>query len=317
MPKISVIVPVYNIEEYLCQCIESIISQTLSDIEIILIDDGSTDKSGMICDDYSVRDERVRVIHKKNEGLSCARNDGIKASTAKYIMFVDGDDWVDPDFCYVPFEVAIKNNADLVLFSHKRINKDGCGFPVKTKMASGFLNAEQAIYYSVSVTNAVWVGLYRKDLFDSVKFPEGKLYEDVAVFHRLIHNAKKVYLLNKYLYYRRVGRAGSITTALETRNHPDMREMFVNKINDLISWGYEDFAKQCALSMIINYGWKENGQEWFARICKELQWSDDRNNYISKKHKLLGTVFQASPTLFDAICKITVPAHLNCHKSKL
>lgn len=106
MPKVSVIVPVYNVEPYLRQCLDSIVSQTLKDIEIILIDDGSTDGSGEICDEYKREDHRIRVIHKVNEGLSAARNDGIDASTAPYIMFVDGDDWVEPEFCETPCRVG-------------------------------------------------------------------------------------------------------------------------------------------------------------------------------------------------------------------
>ena len=103
MSKISIIVPVYNVEPYLPKCIDSLISQTMEEIEIILVDDGSTDRSGKICDAYAEADDRIRVIHTQNHGLSCARNEGIDASTATYIMFVDGDDWVERRFCEIPY----------------------------------------------------------------------------------------------------------------------------------------------------------------------------------------------------------------------
>ena len=119
MPHVSVIVPVYNVEEYLRKCIDSIVAQTLKDIEIILVDDGSTDGSGTICDEYASQDKRVRVVHKINGGLSSARNTGIEAASAPFLMFIDSDDWVEPNFCEKPYLAAKNNNADLVLFSFR------------------------------------------------------------------------------------------------------------------------------------------------------------------------------------------------------
>lgn len=116
MVKISIVVPVYNVEEYLVQCIESMISQTLEEIEIILIDDGSVDNCGLICDSYAGRDTRIQVIHKRNEGLSAARNDGLKIASGKYILFVDSDDWIDTDYCQKLYENAEEENfCDVVI----------------------------------------------------------------------------------------------------------------------------------------------------------------------------------------------------------
>ena len=125
MCKVSVIVPIYNIKQYLPRCIDSIRNQTLKDIEIILIDDGSTDGSSEICDQYAAVDPRVRVLHKENEGLSAARNDGIQMARADYIMFVDGDDWVEPEFCELPYRAAVGNNVDAVSFLHVTVSENG------------------------------------------------------------------------------------------------------------------------------------------------------------------------------------------------
>ena len=125
MPQISVVVPVYNIEKYIHKCIESLIHQSMKDIEIILVDDGSFDKTGEICDSYAKCDNRIIVIHKSNEGLSSARNVGIEASNSDYIMFVDGDDWVEANFCELPYNYAKNKNVDLVLFAHNRVNENG------------------------------------------------------------------------------------------------------------------------------------------------------------------------------------------------
>jgi glycosyltransferase EpsH len=119
-PLISVIVPVYNVEKYLTQCVDSVLSQTYSNIEVVLVDDGSTDASPGICDRYAQNDKRIIVIHKKNEGLSSARNKGLEAATGDYIMFVDSDDWIDLDTCEVVLEKALNTNVDLVFWSYVR-----------------------------------------------------------------------------------------------------------------------------------------------------------------------------------------------------
>ena len=117
VPDISIIVPIYNIKAYLDQCLNSLRNQTLQNIEVILIDDGSSDGSSGVCDTYVKKDSRFRVIHKQNEGLSAARNEGLNAALADYIMFVDRDDWVEPEFCEAPYHVAKKNRSGISGFS--------------------------------------------------------------------------------------------------------------------------------------------------------------------------------------------------------
>ena len=124
-PLVSVIVPNYNVERYVRKCLDSLRGQTLREIEVICIDDGSTDESGRIVDEYAKEDERLRVIHTENRGLSAARNRGIDEARADWLMFVDSDDWVDPDFCKVPYEAAIENQADLVIFAVCKVTRLG------------------------------------------------------------------------------------------------------------------------------------------------------------------------------------------------
>ncbi len=119
MPKltpisVSVIVPVYNVIDYLEPCLNSLKDQTLENIEIIVVDDGSTDGSGDICDKFAENDPRFRIIHKKNEGLSAARNDGLDIARGQYTMFVDGDDWVEPDYCNIPYKTATETGIDIL-----------------------------------------------------------------------------------------------------------------------------------------------------------------------------------------------------------
>ena len=115
-PLVSVIVPVYRVEAYLEQCVDSLLGQTLERIEIILVDDGSPDSCGAICDRYAAADPRVRTIHRENGGLSASRNTGIEAAAGEYLMFVDSDDWVESDYCGLPWELARTSGADLVMF---------------------------------------------------------------------------------------------------------------------------------------------------------------------------------------------------------
>ena len=303
MKKISVIVPVFNTEKYIEKCLDSIISQKLEEIEIIVIDDGSTDGSGEICDSYCSQDSRVKVVHKLNEGLSCARNDGIRISTGQYILFVDSDDWIDPDLCSETYNIANQHNADIVLFSHKRVNDvDSRVRLVRTKLKSGQLNIEQAIYYSVCVTNGVWTGLYRRGLFDEVKFPQGKYFEDVATSHRLLFSASRVFLVNKYYYNHRVGRSGSITTNPKTKNHPDLQEMHIRKINDLISWGFKDYAVLYALLVMISYGTDDSGQNFFNDVINGTEIDYTKLSY---KHRLLLLIYKVKPPLFHFLCEFT------------
>ena len=125
MPKISIIVPVYNVEQYLAECIESIRNQSLTDIEIILVDDGSPDNSGAICDDYARKDDRIRVIHKKNGGLSSARNAGLEVAIGEYIGFVDSDDWVDGEMYEVLYKNAVENQAEIAACNIAKMGLDG------------------------------------------------------------------------------------------------------------------------------------------------------------------------------------------------
>lgn len=300
--KISVVVPIYNVAPYLPQCINSIISQTLQDIEIILVDDGSTDGGGDICDEYAQKDDRIKVIHKENEGLSAARNDGIALSTAPYIMFVDADDWVDPEFCEKPYETAIKTDADLVLFHSKSIQNDGRIICLKTDLPAGRLNERQALYFNVRYGENAWLGLYKRELFDDIRYPVGKYFEDSATSHRLIHAAKKTFLIDELLYNYRAFRPGSITAEPATKNHPDIQEMFFLKVKDLINWGYEEFAQYESFRLVEKYGQKRDDQKPFVEIVQKI---DRIPDCFTLKQKLMLHIFRFSPPLFDLICKVT------------
>lgn len=293
MPKISIIVPVYNVASFLCQCIDSLLMQSLKDIEIILVDDGSNDGSGEICNEYATIDNRIKVLHKTNGGLSSARNDGIRISTAPYIMFVDSDDWVAPDFSEKPFIAATQYNAELTLFSYSRIINNRV-YPQNPPFRTGMLNKDDAFQFNTCFAPAVWLGLYRRELFTDICFPDEKIHEDYGTTHRLIHAANSVFFLNENLYNYRIGRPGSIDTEVETRNHPDMREMRLRRIADLTEWGYAELANNDAMYLLIRYGCtgKERLIEMATLRSPSSRW----------QKKILRRILCASPAVFDAVC---------------
>ena len=211
--KISVIVPVYNVEQYLERCVDSIINQTYTNLEIILVNDGSTDNSGKLCDELAKRDERIRVIHKENGGLSDARNRGIDESESDLVGFIDSDDYIDSDM----YEVLLKNlndtDADLSMCALYDVYNNTPEAQVTNK-ETWKLSSEQAIkmvmeakILSVTAVNK----LYRKSLFTDLKFEVGKIAEDAFIMIKLLDKCEKIVATNEKKYYY-VHRENSITT---------------------------------------------------------------------------------------------------------
>lgn len=214
MSKISVIVPVYNVEKYLKKCVDSIINQTLEDIEIILVDDGSKDASGKICDEYAEKDERIIVIHKENGGLSSARNTGIEKASSSYLGFVDSDDYIEKNMYERLYDEAVSNKADLVMCDlyHCYEGKE----PVKNPHVEKCIwNSEEAIktVMEAKKTSVTAVNkLYKKELFADIRYPEGKLSEDAFVIVEILMQAKKIVFISEQFYYY-VHRKNSITSS--------------------------------------------------------------------------------------------------------
>lgn len=212
--KISVIVAIYNIEDYVSECISSIINQTYTNLEIILVDDGSTDSSGKICDNFQKKDDRIAVIHKKNGGLSDARNAGIKECSGDYITFIDGDDFVSP----IMYETMIKllNNKDnqIIVCAPAFNNQDLINDISQTKQKCITENSDNAIKYIFNdyiCGNYAWNKIYSSSLFDGIKYPKGKYFEDIYVTYKLFLKANWITLINDKLIFHR-SRKNQITS---------------------------------------------------------------------------------------------------------
>ena len=177
-PLISIIIPVYKVEPFLRECLDSIVSQTYQNLEIILVDDGSTDGSGAICDEYAARDGRIIVIHQENQGISGARNAGLDIASGDYVLFVDSDDRIEPFTCECALKAAIGQQADLVSFGYKVIYESGKSREVVAP-ASGIQDKRQVMQELVwqrgNFRDSAWNKLFARKLFDDIRFPEGKV----------------------------------------------------------------------------------------------------------------------------------------------
>lgn len=202
---VSVTVPIYNTSKYLRQCLDSLSSQTLEDIEFILVDDGSTDNSGTICDEYASKDSRFRVIHKKNGGSASARQTGLDNSNGKYVIVCDSDDWVEPDLYEKLYRKAEETNADIALCGYYAEYNDGRLIPLQTlfKEQYGFIDNNDLIIRGAGCS---WIKLIRKSLFETSKssYELGiNLSEDALIHYKLMRGNPKVVQIRENLYHYR------------------------------------------------------------------------------------------------------------------
>ena len=252
MPLISIIVPVYNVENYLRKCIDSLISQTYKNLEIILVDDGSQDKCPNICDEYKDKDSRIVVIHKNNGGLSDARNFGIKYSCGKYVTFVDSDDYVENDYIEYLYNLLKEENTIISVCGHyicydeKKIKKNA-SFTKKIDKVS----ALNDILYDKEVDLSSWGKLYSKELFDDISFPKGKIFEDTATTYLLFDKCNYISVGEKCKYYY-VLRNNSITTTDFNLKKMELIEM-TKKMCNLIEKKYPELKSGCKRRLMWAY----------------------------------------------------------------
>ena len=236
--KISIIIPVYGVEEYLNRCLDSVCSQSHIDLEIILVDDGSPDKCPVICDEWARKDKRITVIHKKNGGLSEARNAGIEVATGDYLLFIDSDDYVDSTMCESLLKAAKDADAEIAVCNfywmyseHKEIQS--------TYLPDGKVIEKSAILETWMKCKTVdfvvaWNKLYRRDLFftpEHIRYPVGRLHEDEFTTYKLLYTANRIVFIKKPLYFY-VQRKDSITASYNEKNIYD----YIKAIFGYVQW---------------------------------------------------------------------------------
>lgn len=211
---ISIIVAIYNIEDYLVRCLDSILAQTYDNLEILLVDDGSTDSSGEICDTYARKDERIRVIHKKNGGLSDARNAGLEVAAGAYIGFVDGDDWIEPDMYRAMYEACECHGAQMAACRYRQITKEGT-IDGSTDLSVSLSRDEALEIYVCGheqylLYHSVWSKLFSRDLILGQRFPVGRNSEDIMFTTRAFCRMERLVYLDRAYYNYVLDRDGSI-----------------------------------------------------------------------------------------------------------
>lgn len=233
--KVTVVVPVFNVEKYLKRCLNSIINQTMKEIEIILVDDGSTDKSGKICDQYKKIDKRIKVIHQNNKGLSAARNVGIKIAISKYICFIDSDDYIENDMIEYLYQGCIKKNADISCCGFTNIYENKKTEKITIPTQEIVFSKKEALdihMFSGYIDVVAWNKMYKIELFKDIKFPEGKLYEDILTIYKLIEKSKIILLRpdSKYFYCKRNTSIGGQAFSKRTLNLLDACDKCVDDV---------------------------------------------------------------------------------------
>ena len=285
MVKISVIVPCYNVEEYLEECLDSIVNQTFKDIEIICINDGSTDNTLDILNSYAQKDTRIKIISQSNQGLSAARNAGLKSINGEYVTFIDSDDYFELTAFEEIFNIMEEKSLDLLLF--KLINFDEESYEkstwhyfemnfVKNIVGDNIFNQEDIgeTFYYMSVTAPG--KLYKSDLIDGMEFPEGLIFEDNPFFVEVMFRAKRIYFYDRYLYYRRI-RTDSITQS-STHNFYHTIDIH-NMITDITKrYGYfEKYQTRLYRKKIASIHWyfklvnEEDKEFYFERMQEDYK----------------------------------------------
>ena len=332
---ISVIVPVYNMEKYLAHCMDTILNQTYRNLEIILVDDGSTDMSVQMCDDYAKTDSRVKVIHKINGGLSDARNAGLKIATGEYIGYVDSDDWIEYDMYEKMYNACLENEAQVAVcrYSCEEDNiyitglKDGNKQNEFNPCSPVSLTRDELLdiyicgHEEYIIYNSVWSKLFRRDIVDDLIFPKGHNSEDIVYTTKAFCRLKKAVYINTPLYHYVVDRAGSIMN--EASEQKIFTRMFRDEIpfwREHIEYITQNVSKQKG-ELAAYYFWrrllfyyvdaKNKGQKSIAcKIADEILNDRDAiksvysSKLVSKGDKARMKLFGISPALYAEVVKV-------------
>lgn len=248
-PKISIIVPVFKVESYIHKCIKSILVQTFTDLELILVDDGSPDNCGKICDKYANNDSRVKVIHKENGGLSSARNAGLDIARGDYIGFVDSDDWIESGMYKLLYEMCITNNCEIancssiIHYENKTVKNGGHQLTIHSRNQAMKAMLEGELYDEV-----VWTKLIKRSLLENIRFPIGVIYEDTAFTYQVIHKSNKVSSIGVPMYHY-LKRENS-TMDLAIKNIKIDAVLIYDEMYKFMDLYYRDLAELVTLKLV-------------------------------------------------------------------
>lgn len=310
-PLVTVIVPVYKVEPYLRRCLDSIVNQTYKNLEIILIDDGSPDNCGVICDEYAENDKRIKVIHKKNGGLSSARNVGLDIFKGEYVSFVDSDDVVSLDMIEYLYDLLSDNNAEISVCLHEivRDNHRWISFKNVNNQTVTPKECIKKLLYNDGVDTSAWAKLYKASLFNNVRYPQGKLFEDIATTYKLFFNAKRIALGNeaKYSY---ILRNSSIVGSSFNEKKLDLLEMTDEMGRNVLNV-YPNlskavlrrrvYARFSTLNQLAGCVDHKKEKDSIIKFIKDNTWKVLLNNKVGLKDKIASILLNINYELYKFI----------------
>lgn len=321
---ITIIVPVYNVEKYIEECIQSIINQSYNNIEIILIDDGSTDSCGKICDEYKEKDNRIKVIHKENGGVSSARNLGIEYATGKWVSFVDGDDWIDKEFCEKMIKIAKEKSSNIVLCGYNRVSQSGIE-KINSDGKVFIVNSREYLINSLNPQTGFGfchMKLYNISILKNMKFNEKlKVGEDALFNQQISEHIEKAVFLKENIYNYRV-HSNSVVRKFDANYVKKFKELMIvnrefiyNSFKDDvdIKTSYFNFVAFHVLLIAVNYCFnKENPRKDKINMLKEICNYEDfkegirKSNYKNLRYSTKIALFTIKHKLYlvtDLICR--------------
>ena len=308
---VSIIIPVFNVERFLKKCVESVLNQTYKNLDVILVDDGSTDLSGKMCDEWRECDERVTVIHKQNGGLSDARNAGLNVARGVYYAFVDSDDYISLDMIEIMVNSASENFCEIAICNMIRVTDSGETFPFYHPASDKKVLFGERRFWTLNQPS-VCNKLFDSNLFDNIRFPKGKYYEDTFVYHELLYKAKSVILTgsDSYWYFER---NDSIIGGLQyTDRYFDFIEAVWKRAKFLLENNVHPFGNEACLSLYAAFSnaekniekTKENKFKFKrARMQYKLAYKTlvRKTNGISMKQKIRLIMLKYFPALHSKI----------------
>ena len=308
-PLISVIVPIYRVEKYLNQCVKSIVDQSYTKLEIILIDDGSNDNSSGICDNWAMKDDRIKVIHKKNGGLSDARNAGLGIATGEYISFIDSDDWVDTNFISSLYAAIKKYDAQIAECSVAFVDEKGLFLHDRNAEAeSEIIDKRTALKHLIEergICQTVWNKLYKRTVIGKLLFEKGKYHEDEFWTYKVFDKIEHLAIVSESLYYYRQrnssimgsgyslkrldGLQAKYERAEYLKKYPELSDLCRTKLINDCMWHFQ------AAIRVLQGDELENAMEYILKIVKSISKEGINYQFVPIKNRIWLELFLKKP----------------------
>lgn len=299
-PLLSIIIPIYKVEDYLERCLDSVLAQTYENFQLILVDDGSPDGCGAICDRYAQKDPRIQVVHKENGGVSSARNAGLAQVKGEWIGWVDPDDWIDPDMYSYLMDAALTGQADVVMCG--RVEEYGDHTKERSWEKVRVLNREEAMHHLLlndDMQNLLWDKVWKRSVFEGMQFWQRRTYEDIAMMHRLFERIQCLVWLPeaKYHYFQRPTSIVSDTSLGNKINHYAAARLRLENMWDQWPQFQELLEAQCVASSInawcVYYNNPKQVRKQYHRDLEEMSRFAKKHYRSALRHMNLGPVGRA------------------------